>query len=54
MVRDEIQIQAEKDYAVDKALREGRQESLKSVQSKMSELGISPDIIKQVTGLDME
>lgn len=70
MVRDEIQIQAEKDYAVDKAmqaghqsglmegmqmgLQKGAQDSLESVQRKMTELGIDPEIIKKVTGIEVK
>ena len=52
MVRDEIQIQAEKDFAVEEAREQARTEERESIAAKLMELGVDPDLIKQATGQD--
>ena len=54
MVRDEIQIAAERDYAVRTGREEGRAEANLETARKLKQAGADIELISQCTGLSAE
>lgn len=54
MVRDEIQIKAEKKYLFEQGIEQGRTEAMKEMAAKLKAMGMAADTICEVTGLPAE